>query len=345
MEQKSSQNKLFIVIDPLITSDTDWESHFASILHGYIEATSDTSYEVIQINDVALMKEHFQSKYITDSDKVIFPNAWINSVPYIKHWCEIYNITPELIGFWSKGCYINSDTEYRPLNDRNWRKVRERGNFRCLDKSYFISEYQKEQFRIYVSKIVFPERLHVCAFPLDYLELEASMYIGEYYKQNQVIFPWNKFSQLNEQIMYDFIRVFKDIKVIFAQEKTPLERDQLLTQISKAKVAFLPYTFPDIGKEIYECVLLETIPLVPDIEGLEDLVPSVFRYPKEWTENIFNYSKHAPDLIAKIRELNEHYDEYLDLLKEHKKYLHEKYFDSIEIIEKIFDHNTRIQYI
>ena len=138
---------------------------------------------------------------------------------------------------------------------------------------------------------------------MDYLDLEMSKYTSNYYKQDMLIFPWHKYSDLHEQIMYDFIRVYNDIQIIFAQEKEPMERRQLLTQISKAKVAFLPYDSPRIGKEIYECFLLGTIPLVPDIEGLRDLVPDEFRYPPEWTENIFNYSKFAPDLTSKIKDL------------------------------------------
>jgi hypothetical protein len=168
-----------------------------------------------------------------------------------------------------------------------------------------------------------------------------SKYTSDYFKQNMLIFPWHKYSDLHEQIMYDYIRVYKDIQIIFAQEKSPLERHQLLSQISKAKVAFLPYDSPRIGKEIYECLLLGTIPLVPDIEGLRDLVPEPFRYPPEWTESIFNYSKYAPDLTSKIKELVYHYDEYKPLIKEQQEYLYVNFYDSQKIIEQIFDNTNR----
>lgn len=334
--------RIFVVIDPLITDENSWEMHLSSMLHGYVEASDMHDYQIEEVNDLAVLKTYFQTGYITVQDKFVFPNAWTSMTVYVKHWSENYNIPVEMIGLWSRGCYINQDPEYRPMNDRNWRKVHERASFRCLDRSYFISEYHKEQFRIYVSKFVFPERLNISAFPLDYLNMELLQYKDDYYKQNMIIFPWDKYSQLHEQIMYDFIRVFKDIKVIFAQEKEPLPRHQLLIQLAKTKVALLPYEHPNIGKEIYECLILGTIPLVPDIEGMRELVPEQFRYPIEWTQNIFNYCKYAPDLIKKIETLCHDYDTYLPIINKQKEYLFKEFYDSQKIIEQIFGNDKRI---
>lgn len=327
---------IYIILDPLLTTPDDWESHLSSILLGYIESNNLTDYKVVEYSELSSVKEQFDKKIIQPNTLFVFPNAWSPATTYVKHWSEVYQIPIKSIGFWSKGCFINSDPSFRPLNDRNWRKVYERANFRCLDKSFFVSEYFKEQFRIYVSKFVFPERLKVMPFPLDYLPMEMEMFKDNYYKQDIVIFPWNTYSTLEEQFVYDFIRVFKDIKVIFAQEHAPLDRHQLLTQMSKAKVAFLPYTYPGIGKEIYECFLLNTIPLVPDIDGLRDLVPSEFRYPPEWTANILSYCQYAPDLVQKIKELTFNYSDYKSLLNEQQEYLYMEHFNSEQIISEIF---------
>lgn len=327
---------IYVIIDNLVSKEDSWETHLASILHGYIDACNlDSEYSVVQLTDPAVIKEYFENKVIKSSDKIVFPNAWTSMTTYIKHWSEIYQIPVETIGFWTQGCYINADPEFRPLGNRDWRKVFERASFRCLDKSFFVSEYMKEQFRIYISKLVFPEKLHVIHFPLDYLSLELSKYREGYFKKNLIVFPWHKYSPLHEQIMYDWIRVFKDYQIIFAQERVPMQREQLLNQLAKAKIAFLPYDAPNIGKEVYECCLLETIPLVPDIEGMEDLVPEEFRYPVEWTDTIFNYCKFAPDLTSKIYDLIENYDKYKPILREHQQYLYEKYFDSEQAIKEI----------
>jgi len=328
---------IYVVLDNLLTKEDDWETHFSSILHGYIESNGLTDCEVTQYTDWSLIKTLFEKKMIEPNSMFIFPNAWTPATTYIKHWSEVNQIPIKSVGFWSVGCFNGTDTSFRPLNDRNWRKVYERANFRCLDKSFFVSEYFKEQFRIYVSKMVFPSRLKVTSFPLDYLPLDLAPYKGNYYKQDIIIFPWQTYSTLQEQFVYDFIRVFKGIQVIFAQEHEPLTRDQLLNQISKAKVAFLPYTSPSMGKEIYECFLLDTIPLVPDIEGLRDLVPDAFRYPPEWTGSILNYCQYAPDLIEKIKNLIYNYDAYQTLIRECQDHLHDAYFNSTQPINEIFD--------
>ena len=332
--------RIYVIIDPLITDENSWEIHVASLLQGYVEANSLHNYEIEEIQDLKILKSYFQTSKITSQDKFIFPNAWTSMTTYCKHWSENYHIPVEMIGFWSRGCYINHDIEYRPLNDRNWRKVYERSSFRCLNKSFFISEYHKEQFRIYVSKFVFPERLNVMPFPLEYLSLEASLIKDSFYKQNMIVFPWHKYTTLHEQIMYDFIRVFKDVKIIFAQERLPLERAQMLTQISKSKIAFLPYDAPNIGKEIYECMLVGTIPLIPDLEGFREMVPAEFRYPVEWSDSIFNYAKFAPDLTTKIQDLLINYDKYKVLLSEAGQKAYENYFDSTHIIQEIFGNNS-----
>lgn len=334
-------NRIYIVIDPLITDEHSWESYLASLIHGYIESMN-LNCEVKQVQDLSLIKESFQQGYITNEDLFIFPNAWTSMTTYIKHWSENYDTPVKMIGFWSRGCYINQDDEYRPMNDRNWGKVHERASFRCLDKSFFISEYHKEQFRIYVSKFVFPERLNIIKFPLDYLSLEMGEYQESYFKQDMIVFPWTKYTNLHEQIMYDFIRVFKDAQVIFAQERFPMERYQLMNQLAKAKVAFLPYSYPNIGKEIYECFLLNTIPLVPNLEGFKDLVPEEFTYPVEWTNNIFNYCANAPELTKKIQDLMDNYDTYKPLIEKYKEHLFKNYFDSAEIINEIFGNINKI---
>jgi hypothetical protein len=148
--------RIYVVIDPLITDENSWESHLASLIHGYVESTEPNNYEVKQLTDLEYIKKDFQSGYITTDDLFIFPNAWSTMTTYIKHWSENYDIPVKMIGFWSRGCYINHDDEYRPMNDRNWRKVHERASFRCLDKSFFISKFSKFFFsKIFLCRIDF----------------------------------------------------------------------------------------------------------------------------------------------------------------------------------------------
>lgn len=325
--------KIIVVTDNLIADTEQWEIHLASVLQGYVESTNLQNIHIEQITDISILKNYFDTGQISANDTFIFTNAWSPNATYVKHWAEICKVEIKLIGFWTHEANINGQ---KPLHTQTWRKFSELASFRCLDKSYFISNYYKELVQPLVSKYIYAERVKVISYPLDYLSLEMSAYKDSYYKQNIIVFPWSKYTELHEQIVYDFIRAYKDIHVLFAQERKPLERPLLLDQISKAKLAFLPYKSANIGEEIYECLLLGTIPLVPDLKGFENLVPAEFRYPPEWTENIYSYCTHAPDLISKIRNLVVNYDTYKQVIKDHLDYLYEHYYDSEQIIKELF---------
>jgi hypothetical protein len=327
--------KVYVVIDDFLTEDGSWETHLPSILTGYIDSKNIENVVVEEFRNLSTIKTYFEMQYFNHDDVFVFPNSWTSMIPYIKHWSEVYKTPVRMIGMWERGCFINTDPVFRPLNDRNWRKVHERGNFRCLDKSFFVNDYFKEQFRIYVSKNVYPERLRVCRFPLDYLALETSFFKDKFFKQNSIIFPWEKYTKVHEKMVYDFVRVFKNTNIIFAQEYSSLNREGVLNQIARAKVAFLPYDSPNIGKEIYECLLLDTIPFVPDFEAFREIVPESFRYPPEWTESIFSYSTHGIELTSKIKSVLDDYDKYVDLLKEQCESLTNKFYHSEEIIKEI----------
>jgi hypothetical protein len=328
---------VYIVIDKLLTEEDSWETNLTSLLQGYVEASAISNFKIEEVHDTIKVKSLFETKTVKPKDIFIFTNAWTASIQYIKHWSESYKTPVTMLGFWSKGCFINSDPEFRPLNDRSWRKLHETTNMKCLDKSFFLNDWYKNQFQNEISRGTNSDKLQICKFPLDYLSLELSLIKDSYYKKNMVIFPWRNYNSLHEQIVYDFIRVFKKSQVIFAQENSPMQRTPLIHQMSKAKVAFLPYTHPNIGQEIYECFLLEIIPIVPDIDGFKELVPKEFRYPPEWTESIFNYCKFAPDLTGKIQTMLDSYEELKPLLLQHQERLTEHYFDSEQIIKEIFD--------
>ena len=171
---------------------------------------------------------------------------------------------------------------------------------------------------------------------MDYLTMTLADKALDHFKQDIIVYPWENTFGLEEKIIYDFIRAFKNYKVIFAQEKGRMSKEQLLNQIAPAKIAFLPYLHPTIGQEIYECCILGTIPLVPDIEGISHLVPDEFRYPPHWTSNILNYCMYAPQLIDKMNNLITDYDRHSYTLELHTQHLTNEYFDSEEILNEIF---------
>lgn len=335
--KKYSMKKVYIVIDKNHTEEDSWETHLSSLLLGYVDAANLQDVIIEEVSELSTIKTYFEIKYITSNDIFVFTNAWDSTISTIKHWSEIYKVPVKLIGFWHTGSFVKSSTEYRPNNDSLWRRKHEYVNMLCLDESLFIDDCYRDQFIDVITHGKYLQKLNICKFPLDYLSLEMSLIKDKYYKQNMVVFPWAEYDALQEQIMYDLIRVLKGSQVIFACEHSAMDRYQILDYIAKSKVVLLPYTNVNLGKEIYECYLLETIPLIPDIEGFEDLVPEEFRYPPEWTSSILNYSKFGTDFTAKIHNLLDNYDNIKPLILDYQTKLTEKYFDSEQIIKKIFE--------
>jgi len=329
--------RIYVLVDTILTDEFGWELHVLPLLQGYIDSSGIEDITVEQITSLHEIQTLYQNKLVSNKDTFICTNGWSSMIPYIKHLAEINRLSPRILTFWTNGCFNGTDETFRPLNDRNWRKVYERAHFRCSDKSFFISDYFKEQFRIYVSKYVFPVRLNVIPFPLEYMNGELSLYKERFFKTDILVFPWRNFSKMQEQIVYDFIRVFRDKQVIFAQEDAEMPRDQLLTQIARAKCVFLPYTSPTIGKEIYECLSLGAIPIVPDHEGFRDILPKEFLYPIEWTNTIFNYCSNAMHLTDKVTDLIENYGNYVGLIHETEQKMLRTRFDSTEFIQEIFN--------
>ena len=77
------------------------------------------------------------------------------------------------------------------------------------------------------------------------------------------------------------------------------------------------------------------------IEGLKDLVPTEFRYPVEWTNTIFNYSKFGPDLTNKIKDLIDNFSLYEPLIKNQEKHNFKNYYDSEKFIKEIFGNQNK----
>ena len=67
---------IYVIIDPLITDENSWESHVASMLHGYVEASGLENVEIKQYTDLQEIKNLFVRGVIKPVDKFKFPNAW-----------------------------------------------------------------------------------------------------------------------------------------------------------------------------------------------------------------------------------------------------------------------------
>jgi hypothetical protein len=212
-----------------------------------------------------------------------------------------------------------------------------------LHGNFFICQEDLDAFRTSINRQL--KSLHVCKFPLEYLGLELAKMKNNFKKSDMLVFPFYHWEEYHESIFYDWKRTLKGVQPVFCNEKERLTRSHLMNQLATAKVAWLPYDMPNLGQQIYECLLVGTIPMVPDLPKLQKFVPKEFMYPAEWTTNVLKYAKHAPDLIGMIYEFTNNYEAYKELIDHQVEYLTEHYYDSEEFLEKIFGNLNKNHYI
>jgi hypothetical protein len=328
--------KVIIVHDPVVFDSDSWESHIASVIQGYIDS-KEIECELIETDDIVKLKQLFEDGQIGPEDTFVFPNAWTTIPGYLKHWGEVYDVKFKTMGFWPHGCFINTDPVYRPKKDRQWRKVFERVSHRGIDESFFINDFFKTQFKHIVAKTVHNSRLKICKYPIDYLGMELSNY-QSYFKKDAILFPFKNYEELDEQILYDLKRVFVPlgIDVIIAHEEMMLNRDQYLKTLASVKAVFMPFRYESIGVELYEAMLLNTIPLAVDWSIYGDMLPNELKYDPSITENIFNYCKDAPVITNKLKDYIENYDMYRSIVENQTQHITKTYYDSSEFLEKLF---------
>lgn len=340
--------RIAVVPDNIGTdSESSWQEHVSSILSGYIDASNlQNQYNVTEYQDLTELRNEILNKKFNNGDKVIFTNAWAGQVVFVRHWAETAGLKLEYIGMWNRASYLDEDLEYKTRFkrgksvNRGWRNIHEYSMHRTLTKNLFMKQSHKDKFQLEISRSSRKSernKFHCCGFPLEYLDVELSGYSDTYYKQRHIFFPYSEYSSFQERILYDMLRTLPDVQILFSRDRSAFTRHQKLSFLTKSKVAYLPYSSPNIGKEIYECTLLDTIPFVPDFKEFRDMVPSEFRYPIEWTKNIMSYSRYGAEFIKRIEDLVDNYDLYLPLLQETRSALQKNYYDSESFIKQIFD--------
>ena len=75
--------------------------------------------------------------------------------------------------------------------------------------------------------------------------------------------------------------------------------------------------------------------MVPDRLSYSEMALPVFKYPSEWTEDYQSYLAHKQDVIDKIVEYMENYDDYVPALQKQTNKLKRKFFGGKSLYEEI----------
>jgi hypothetical protein len=90
-----------------------------------------------------------------------------------------------------------------------------------------------------------------------------------------------------------------------------------------------------LGISWYEDALVNAIPMVPDRLSYSEMALPEFKYPSAWTEDFATYRQHRIEIVNKIRDYMEHYDDYLVSLNKQVSKLNKEYFSGTALYEAI----------
>lgn len=306
---------IYVCVDNLLYNDEySWERHIPKVIQKYINTHKlNNKFVVIEFNDVQQMQYRFENELISNNDIFLFTNPLSFNVMHIKQLIDCSAFRCKMIGMWSDGVWNTNNLKYLKCKNIKPYQLHELSIVSSLDKNLFPNNISRNMFRTMygdmMNAVDMNSKLSVVKYPLNILIDILKPLHRKWYKQNRIVMPWSIQTTDMRNIYYDLERSFMTKIISLYDYDTDIQNTQILVELSKAKVAFLPYTSPNIGVEIYECLILETIPLVPySMKQIYPFIPDIFTYPDVWTKNIKKYIQTAPNLIYKLYDVIDNYD-------------------------------------
>jgi hypothetical protein len=105
--------------------------------------------------------------------------------------------------------------------------------------------------------------------------------------------------------------------------------------LGEAKMVFSANLQETLGISWYEGALVNAIPMVPDRLSYSEMAVPEFKYPSKWTEDYSSYRTHRAEIVAKIRDYMENYDDYMVSLDKQRTKLNKEFFSGAALYDAI----------
>lgn len=286
-----------------------------------------------QINKVC---ELFSNGTIKEGDKFLVTDAWHSGILQIKYMSELMSIPVEIHSIWHAGSYDPQDFLGRKVKDKIWSFNAERSYYYASDYNYFASKYH---CRLIDSTLLSSSsspgilKRRRTGFPFEYLHTKLSMYTA-IPKENIILFPHRIAPEKQLEIFMDLKESLPQYQWIVCQH-TKLTKEEYHTLLGKSKMVFSANLQETLGISMYEGICANALPLVPDRLSYTEMYTDEFKYPSEWTDGWNSYVAHKKELVEKIVDMIENYDQYS--LTDIKHSLTKDYFSSDIMLDNILN--------
>jgi len=320
-----------ILVDGIQTINTPTEGAFLNFIDTNIYKSSQL---------IELLKHT-----ISDGDIIFALDAWNPTIIQLRYILDLMNIKAKIAGMWHSGSYDPADFLGRLIDNKHWSYNFERSLYHAIDYNFFATQFHIDMFiqtikpyqrdieqQLYYDKGDY--KYARTGLPLTFLEDELLPY-KDIEKENIILFPHRIAPEKQPEIFRDLAKSMPKYKFVFAQEQK-LTKHEYHTLIAKSKIVFSANLQETLGISPYEGIILNAVPLLPNRLSYEEMYPSNFLYPSNWTLNFNTYLENKDKVIDIIEHAMTHYDEYKALMPNLKDDLSDRFF-SLDNIVEIFE--------
>jgi glycosyltransferase involved in cell wall biosynthesis len=293
--------------------------------------------------------EMFCNGEIKDGDYFLYTDAWNPTVIQLRYMAELLGVRIRIGGLWHAGSYDPHDFLGRLIGDAPWVRHAEKSMYHVYDQNFFATDFHTKLFHRELLNDGMPlenpwfdeevEELYDdgkvvrVGWPMEYLRDSLVTYSGMD-KRNLILFPHRIAPEKQVDIFRDLAEQLPEYEFVVCQERE-LTKNEYHNLLGEAKMVFSANLQETLGISWYEGALVNAIPMVPDRLSYTEMALPEFKYPSAWTEDYGSYRAHRGELVAKIRDYMENYDDYLVSLDKQRTKLNKEFFSGAALYDAI----------
>ena len=289
--------------------------------------------------------EMFCNGDVKDGDYFLYTDAWNPTVIQLKYMAELLGVDIRVGGLWHAGSYDPHDFLGRLIGDKPWVRHAERSMYECFDDNYYATDFHIDMFCDTIldkenndhwttqEALDFDDKVHRVGWPMEYLKGSLDSYKGME-KRDLILFPHRVAPEKQVDIFRDLQTRLPQYEFVVCQERE-LTKNEYHNLLGEAKIVFSANLQETLGISWYEGALVDAIPMVPDRLSYSEMSLPEFAYPSKWTEDYPAYVKHRGEIVAKICDYMENYDDYLVSLDKQRTKLNKEFFSGAALYDTI----------
>ena len=289
--------------------------------------------------------EMFCKGEVNDGDYFLYTDAWNPTVIQLRYMAELLGVDIRVGGLWHAGSYDPHDFLGRLIGDKPWVRHAERSMYECFDDNFYATDFHIDMFCDTIldkenndhwttqEALDFDDKVHRVGWPMEYLKGSLDSYKGME-KRDLILFPHRVAPEKQVDIFRDLQTRLPQYEFVVCQERE-LTKNEYHNLLGEAKIVFSANLQETLGISWYEGALVDAIPMVPDRLSYSEMALPEFAYPSKWTEDYSAYVKHRGEVVAKICDYMENYDDYLVSLDKQRTKLNKEFFSGAALYDTI----------